>query len=156
MPGKINTLRDHIYDAVLAAMATYTIPDFSLEKKWVPYETLQEMIDVKPNGKFVIVGGEFDDERKTRGNTRELEIPIMMGFQRGGVSPSNDTLISQLIDLKEEIRNTVADVDPDGFGYLRSESMKDENGLPFSLRTLRGSTVFDAIWTSYFRSYIDE
>jgi hypothetical protein len=158
--GFLNTLRDHIYNQIVEDQGTDPSPygalaNFNIERKWVPYERMEAMTTAHPEGKLYLIGTEYDDSVISRGNAAEVEIGVMMGFQKSGISIHDNDILDNLVDLKEEIRTSVRKVDPDGYSYLRTESLKDDDtGLPFSLATLRSGQMFEAIWVSYFKAIL--
>jgi len=42
------------------------------------------------------------------------------------------------------------------YSWDRTESMKDENGIPISFTGLREAQIFEAYWVSFYKTFVVE
>lgn len=155
MASMLATLRDGLETAINAAKPTYVVTNFTLEAAWVPRETLEGLATDFPNGKVYIIGMAADDEpNQTRTNLCKKTLPVSIGIQKvineNPESVAGKTAIDLYVELEEQIRETCRKHDPDNFSWLRTESLKDEDGTPFSFMGLREANIFEAYFTAYF------
>jgi hypothetical protein len=140
-----------IRTAVLSAITTakgsnqYTYNDFEIDWAYVP---ITELKDFPAKGKVWVIGLASDDEDpKTRtGKGCRKEIPIQIAIQRQ-CDATDKTLQDQMITLEDQIRETIRTLD--NYQWLRTEALKDENGLPFQFMGMRQG-YFEAYFTAYF------
>jgi len=153
------TLAEAIETRINADMAGYVLTGLSVERAWVPRETLEGLATDHPNGKIYIVGMSSDDEQnQSRSNLCKKVFPVMVGIQKvvdgNPESTATKTEIDQLVELEEQVRESVRNADPDNFSWSRSEALKDEDGTPFSFMGMREANVFEAYFTAYFNAVV--
>lgn len=155
MSADLVTIRDELFNRIEGKRlaAGFIINDFSTEKTWSPRERLEDLQADHPGGKVYLIGLAADDtENRSRSNLTTREIPIMVGYQRANVDPTDTPLIDRLVELEEQLRDVCRnDVAEDLlFSWMRNESLKDENGTAMSFVGLREGHMFEAYFTAFY------
>ena len=152
MASKAVTIRNAVYTAINSAKGNeeYVINTFNLTKTYFPQQTLEELqstIYVR------VVAMALDEDRQTRGYTKEYELPVHLGVQRA-VDPSATTTLDSYVQLVEELADTCADdelVSGSSYVWIRTEALKDSNGLPYQFGVLREHHTFEAYFTAFYK-----
>ena len=151
------TIRDAVYDKIVASKATFVITRFDVEKTYFPSEDLENLSE-QPKVKVIAVGFGSNRERVYRdGKTIQLDLPVQVAIQQK-VDPKNNPPIDKLVELIEQIINICEDdelVSGQDYTWLRTEPLKDENDLIYSYEALTVNGVFQAVFTVHY-SYIKE
>jgi microsomal dipeptidase-like Zn-dependent dipeptidase len=151
------TIRDAVYDKIVASKATFVITRFDVEKTYFPSEDLENLSE-QPKVKVIAVGFGSNRERVYRdGKTIQLDLPVQVAIQQK-VDPKNNPPIDKLVELIEQIMNICEDdelVSGQDYTWLRTEPLKDENDLIYSYEALTVNGVFQAVFTVHY-SYIKE
>ena len=150
MTAKLVDIRDEVFTRILLkkTLSGFVFNDFDIEKTWFPYRRLEDFIKDHPSGIVYIIGLAADDtENLSRGNMARREVPVQIGYQRANVDPQDTALIDTLIELEEQLRDVCRiEVDPEFFSWMRTESLKDENGVPYSFLALREANTFESFF----------
>lgn len=152
-------IRQAVYTAIETARdaGLYTLgKEWSLDWAYMPYT---ELPDMDPKGQVWVLGLAADDEQKqSRANLTQKEIPVQVALQKLVGSPDDKEHIDRLILMEEQLRWTVrkaVDITEEEFSWIRTESLKDDEGTPFSFMGLREGNVFEAYFTAYFRHVME-
>lgn len=126
----------------------FVLSDFETERTWFPYQHLE---DFPCDGKVWVIGMGSDDETtQSRTNTAKRVFPVQVALQIK-VDPQDLEKIDQLVELHDQLREVCRlEVDLDSYSWMMNESLKDDNGTPFSFMGLREGSFFEAFFTSQF------
>lgn len=115
---------------------------------WHPVHDLE---DIPENGQIWVVGMAADDQTtKSRTNTALREIPVQIAFQKL-VDPNDKAAQDILVEAEDQLREICRlEVDETRFSWTRNESLKDDNGTPFSYTGLRQTSVWEAYFTAFY------
>lgn len=133
-------------------LAGFVFNDFTLEKTWLPTQRLEKMKTDHPGGKVYVIGLAADDGlNKSRTNMSLREIPVQIGFQKQIDDIADFDALAQLVEFEEQLRDVCRkDVNHDALSWSRNESLKDENGVPFSFVGLREGGFFEVYFTAFY------
>lgn len=127
--------------------------NFESARTWLPYTHLE---DFPSGGKVWVIGlGSDDENTQSRTNTCSRILPVQVSLQVQISDPQDASLIDPWVELHDQLREVCRlEVDPDqeSFSWMRNETLKDENDLPFSFMGLREGAFFEAFFTTYFRT----
>lgn len=145
-------IRDGIYDAILAAGSGYVITDFNLSKTYFPSLYLEDIGD-KPEVLVTAMGMGTERDRRLRNvAVKVLRLGVLVHvLQR--VDRTDTSTIDQLVEMVEQIMNTVEDdelVSGESYNWESTDPVKDENGLIYDYEALYESGVFQAVFTVNF------
>jgi len=135
-------------------------PGFILSKwesarTWLPYQALE---DFPEGGKVWVIGMASDDEKtESRGNTTKRIFPVQVAFQIQVTDPQDSDHLDKLVELHDQFREVCRlEVDPgqEDFSWMSTESLKDDEGTPFSFMGLRQGSYFEAYFTAYYLSLL--
>lgn len=154
--SKTAIIRDAIKTKVETnrGLGSYTFADFDTEATYYPTERLEDLdLTVRPQVKFVAMG--FDEKRNYRDPTKRLiEVSTQIAILQKVVQ-TDTSAINDLVSFVEEIIETCADdelVIGESFTWDRVEALKDQNGVPFSYDQLSQRGVFQAVFTSFYKT----
>lgn len=145
-------IRDAVYDKIVGQKHTFEIGTVEVEKTYFPQENLEDLSD-HPHIKVVgfFLGDDLTRElRKAR--AYPIDIPVTISIQQHVDKKDTDyidrlhRLIRQLLQLLED-DELVSGYD---FNWMRTEPLKDENGLIYSYEQLATQGVFQAIFTAHY------
>lgn len=152
--GKQLSLITLVYDAIDLAKTNgdYVYNDFDLDWTFLPITELEGL----PQGKLWIVGKAFDDKPNlTRCQTVTQRIlPIDLAFQRSLNSNQDKETIAEMINLLEQLYDTVRNVYSSEFQWLETIALKTPEGTPYSYQGLRQLATFEAIFTPHYLTTI--
>jgi len=131
---------------------------FDVEQVWAPVEELENLKRDHPYGKLYIVTGPADEgpnrTRDVRSGLALREVPISLGFQRANVPPSDIATIDMLVDIVDQLYEVLRRFVPnEEYGWIRTEALKDDNGVPFDYVSLTSNNFFEAYFVTYY-SYV--
>jgi len=147
-------IRDEAYARFLLKQTNgdFIVNDFELGVTWFPHDTLERLSSEAPHGKLLLMAGSLGDvNNKSRTNLTLREYAVKVGYQR--VIPDIDDVadLDKVMQLVEEIDEVFRkDVDLEGFSWVRTEFLKDENELPYGFVRMRNSLVFETYFTAYY------
>lgn len=151
------TIRDAVYDKIVASKSTFVITRFDVEKTYFPSEDLENLAE-QPKVKVIAVGFGNNRERVYRdGKAVQLDVPVQVAIQQK-VDQKSNPIIDRLVELVEQIMNVCEDdelVIGKDYTWMRTEPLKDENDLIYSYESLSSNGVFQAVFTVHY-SYIKE
>ena len=137
---------------ILADESSYIIPDIDIEQAALPRERLEDLA-AKPKVK-VLIPSPGETERLIRNKSSQTDYPIQIAIQQK-ISPDDVATFKTLMELKGQIQNSCEnDFVTSGFSFswLRTEPLRDKNGLAYSYEDLYNKGVFSSIFTLFFRS----
>lgn len=145
-------IRNHLKSIVDAAKPSYVITDFDTESTYFPQEKIEDL-SAKPKAKFIAIGFASSRDRLVRNSAKiEVEVPVQIAVQQ---SLSSVASMDLLVELVEQIMATCetdyAVSTGHSFSWLRTEPMKDENGLTYSYEQLKTAGVFQSIFTPIYK-----
>lgn len=150
-------IRDEIHTriALKRTLEEFTFNDFTLVKTWYPFQKLELMGD-HPGGKVYIIGLAGDDApNQSRSNVALREVPVQIGYQKPISNLQDTDSIDDLILFVEQLRDVCRkDVDLDGYSWSRNESLKDENGIPYSFVGMREASLFESYFTAFYQTVL--
>lgn len=158
MSSPLVDIRNEVYTRILTlkGLSSFSFNDFGLKKAWKPYTSIEEMNVSFPGGIVTVVGGLMGDRNIITRNGRTVlaEFSVKIGYQKyitddiGGADTSPiDDLVNFVEELDEVCRNRV---DLDNVAYLRTEFLKDENGIPFHFIRAAQLSTFEAFFDAYY------
>lgn len=149
------SLRDALKTLVDAAKSGYVIGSSVTESSFFPQENL-ESLGSAPQIKFVAIGWHSNRERILRNRTSEVDVPCQIAVQKLVTDITDTDAIDDLVELCEQVQATVeTDISSPRFSWLRTEPLRDENGLIYSYQRLAMESVFQSVFTPVYR-YISE
>lgn len=157
--GLASTIRDGVYDKITADLAAsnYTINDCNLEKTFFPQEDLEDL-GAKPYIKVVSMPPGAERNRQLRYQEMvTLELSVQVAIQQR-VDHKNVTYLDQLTSLVEDVMDAVEDdelVASANYVWVRTEPLRDENGLVYSYEELSVEGIFNSIFNIYY-TYLKE
>jgi len=149
MPAIQTTLRTSLKTIVDAAAPTLPITDFTTEETYYPKTDLETLAE-KPVVKFVAMGFNTNRDRLLRDMSLTVEVPCQIAIQQR-INPSNLSAIDLLVEFAEAIQNAVETDTINGYSWLRTEMLKDENGMVYSYAQLTERNVFMVIFTPIYK-----
>lgn len=134
----------------------FTFNNFDVEQVWIPEEEVEDLVKDHPYGKLYIIASPWDEgPNLSRHSSLALrEIPISLGFQKGKVLTSDTAGIDLLVDLIDGLYEVCRELEHDDYTWLRTESLKDANGVPFNYNTMANHNVFSAYFTCYYNHIV--
>ena len=134
----------------------YTHNDFMVEQVWVPEEELENLAKSYPGVKLYVITSPWEEgPNQTRCSGLALrEVPISFGFQKAQVLTSDVAGIDLLVDLIDELYDVCRHFDHRDYSWIRTEALKDENGVPFNYTNLINHNVFEAYFTVYYNHVV--
>lgn len=160
MSNEIVLLRNALYDAIEARKLLSPPDNFSLtnsfatEKVWLPYKEAEDLRANYPYGVLYLIGLDMDETVIDRANEAVVEGAIQLGYQKALTDTYSVPEVDALVGLVKEIRDTCRTFDNETYAWLRTESMKDENGIPFSFIGAREGNFFEAFFTCFYQFVI--
>lgn len=155
MASLLQQARDELYQRIVAKRDAggYVISGFSVEKTYLPYQRLEDFSSQHPQGKVYVIGLATEQpQRLGRTPSAQVDVPVMVGYQRLA-EPQDTAGLDTLAEFVEQLQDTARlDFDLEGFAWLRTESLKDENNTPFAFVGLREAGLFEAYFTAYYRT----
>ena len=145
----IIAVRKYVYDAIVRQQNALVIPDLDIVETYYPKTKVQEM--VKP--KISLVSMQWSEDKLTRSNARELELPVQVAIQQH-VNPTDTPTIDLLICLVEQVNKICAEVCIPDMTWLRTEPLSDPNNTPFSFLELHEQHLFQATFTVYYKAAV--
>jgi len=144
---KVQTgLRDALYAAIVAARPNYVQKNIHVDRTYFPLLNLEEM-DSVPYVKLVCTGYKSERERLLRDGSLEVIVTCQVIIQQR-IGSDNRVDIDRLIEFSEEIAETLEDdFIPDGLKYswMKTEPMRDAEGVPYSYQSLQVQGVFSIV-----------
>jgi hypothetical protein len=144
-------LRDILTAAIIAAKDAETLPqnNFEVKKSYLPSEIVTEL---PANGLVTVIALGWDEELKSRNQTNNQEPRVQVAFQKGLQNADVDT-IDPLVILVDALRYLCKSTFKTHafYTWMRTDTLKDENGTPFHFVGLRESLVFEAMFTLTFQ-----
>jgi hypothetical protein len=152
MPKPDRQLRQLVHDAIAdrKRQGGYVVNDFELALTRRPATALGK---APPAGKVWVVGLAASDQVVTRSLAFTREIPVQVAVQLvlPDAPEDSEPLLDRYEDLEEELRDTARTLAHEHFSWLRTEPLRDENGVPFSFVGLREYNTFEAFFTAYYK-----
>lgn len=152
-------IRDEVYTRILLkrTLEQFSINTFTLVKAWKPWQLLEDFSTDHPGGKVYIIGMAGDDAPNlSRGNLTVHEPGVMVGYQRPIADPNSVNELDPYVSFMEELRDCCRkDVTLAGYSWVRNESLKDAEGVPYSFVMLREALIFEAYFTAYYRTPVE-
>lgn len=151
MPGKIVTLRDAVYDAIVAAKTGYTVNNCDVIKSYCDVRELKELVTPQ----IAVKGLAFGEMRIDRSADYQIpEIPIQVGIIKKVTDFTVVDEIDDLVDTFEEVmatcRNDFNATSPK-FQWVKSTVIKkDTDELPFDFTMLVNQGVFLTVFTAFY------
>lgn len=157
-------LRDEVYLRLalrqIAGEFTAT-NNFTVEKTWRPWTTLEQLKAGTKPGKVYVIGmapGDLDAQSRARMGPRDFCIQV--GFQKSyediNDAAEGDVYVKLVGELEDVCRCLVYPPDEQNdVAFLRIEFMRDPDGLPMSFTMMRTSFVFEAYFNVYFRVVVE-
>lgn len=142
-------LADGIVAAVTAALPSYVVPTATAERAWAPH-TSRVIIEAAPPNLWVLPMNNDTFPSQTRTSLSRTEIPIQTGLQSTFESHQVLAEIDLLVELEEQMSDTIRKLDLDGYSWIRSEALRDENGLPFDFTKIRDENTYECYKVHYF------
>lgn len=136
---------------------TFTYNTFDVEQVWIPSETLEDLHTDHPNGKLYILVAPWDEgPNQSRASSLGLrEIPVSFGLQRPRVLATDTAAIDLMVDLVDELYAVLRTFDHENYNWLRTEALKDDNGVPFNYALNVTANIFEAYFTAYYNHVIN-
>lgn len=131
----------------------FSLNTFNVEETYLPYEDLLGLKTRHPGGKLYLITMAVDegDNRTRHPNALALrEIPIGVGFQIADIKPTDTDKIDETMELVNEFYEFFRHFQLEGFAWLRTVSLKDENGVPYQYTALRQNNLLEAYFTVYY------
>lgn len=163
--SKLLVARDTVFNVLQALQqsSSFVYNSFTLKKDYIPFQKIEAT--ATQAGFLYVIGGAVDDsDRKTRpgvpgGTFITRQVAVQVAFQRSNVLPDDIPTLDAMVLLREQLLDAVKDGDYScpqnpAFAMLwqRSETLRDENGVPFHYYMLREANVFETYFTAYFIS----
>lgn len=144
------TLRTALHDAIAAQASSpgYSVTTFTLREACVPSANLTDLATPI----VTVIALDFDEVLLGRSLLAEGEIPVQFALQ-AQVDPSDLVACDALLDFQDELRGTAKTLA--GYRWLRTEPLKDQNGVPYSYTNLREQNTFEAFATAWFKALIE-
>ena len=153
----ITDARDEVYTRInlKKSLAGFSNNSFTLQKAWNPgaYNVSPESLAADhPSGLLYVIGMTSDDApNRSRTNLTQKELPVHIGLQHAVADLTDVSELDAYVQLVEELYAVCRkEVDQSTFQWLRTESLKDENELPFFFTAMREAAVFEAYFTAYY------
>lgn len=149
----INTIRRGVFEAIKAkknSASPFTFNNFEI----VQTLDIKEMLETIFERPTVIVQGlNYDAERIVRTPQQiKTEIPVQVAF-RYGLIERNETLEDSLLEMVDELQVVAIKVNIPHYTWQRNESLKDDNGMPFTFKGLRENSIFESFFTAYYQAH---
>ena len=141
MPAPEITLRTAIATAITGASYSLAV---SVEGTYVPREERTDLATPQIH----LVAMALDEEIASRSGAYTGELLCQVGMQQR-VSAADTAAIDALVDLLEEVRSTLRNLP--GYRWLRTQALKDRNGVPYDYVRLRNEHVFQAVLIPTYR-----
>lgn len=142
-------LADAIKARVVADTSGYIQTDLVVERAWVPYR-LRADIEGDPAQLWVIPMNHDAFPSQSRRSLTRVEVPIQTGLQKTITDHQVTTEIDELVELDEQILNSIRLLNPSLYSWVRTESLKDENALPMDFTKIRDENTFESYHIHYF------
>jgi len=150
-------IRDEIYLRINVKKAAlgYTNNSFNISKSWSPQETLEGLKLTYTSGKIYVIGMSSDDDNSiSRGNFNRKEVIVQVAFQTyledDQDVPTIDSHCAFIGQLKTTCREEIA---IPYYRFLRTEQLRDENGIPLSFVGLRKG-IFEAYFLAIYATTV--
>jgi len=130
----------------------FTYNDFDVEQVWAPEEDLEDLVTDHPDGKLYVIANPWDEGPNLARcpGLANREVPISFGLQKGRMLTHDVTGIDLLVDLVDELYYMVRHYESADYSWVRTESLKDDNGVPFNYTSLTSHNIFEAYFTVYY------
>jgi hypothetical protein len=147
-------LRSSLAITILAKAAAdyFVVNDFEVEEHYMSFQTLVSLNKDYPNGRLFLSALPISDETiRSRDPTYITlkEIAILVSFQKGKVKADELAAMDQLVTLTGQIRD-VCKAAPSPYAFTRFDSMKDDNGVPYSYQQMTRAGVFGSHFVAYY------
>lgn len=152
--SNVADIRDEVYLRILArkTLGEFSINDFTLEKTWRPWETLEKLAKSHKSGKVYVIGGSpIGMVNQSRTNMVLAEYVVHIGYQRYILDINAVAEIDGYVDFVQQLEDVCRKmVDPEQFSFTRLEYMRDPEGLPLSFLQMRDASTFEAYFSCYY------
>ena len=123
--------------------------NFTLVQTWRDYKSLEEL-EADPNGRLYLIAYPFDSMNRSRTNMVLQEVPVLIGYKKAAVKPDDTAMIDRLVSFLGQVEYVCRKFDPDHYSYLRTEALKDEDGLPYCYTHLTNAGLFESYFVVYY------
>lgn len=145
-------IRDGVYNKFVSQQSTFEIGPVQIEKTYFPQEDLEDLSE-HPHIKVVgfFLGDDLTRELRLA-RAYPIDIPVSISIQQH-VDKKDTAYIDKLHRLIRQLLQLLEDdelVEGYNFSWMRTEPLKDENGLIYSYEQLASQGVFQAIFTAHY------
>lgn len=155
MVAKATTIRNAVHSKIEEDRDTYVITTFDLHETFYPRESIEDLKE-RPAIKVVSMANSSSRDRNLRNPEKLLlQLPVQINVQQK-VNPTDTKQIDTLLELMEQIQNSLEDDDlvtDEDYSWMSTDPLRDENGLVFSYEQLTVQNVFNGIFTVTYQTF---
>ncbi len=125
---------------------------FTVNELYVPFEEIHKLNADAPGGELYLQQLPTDETLASRNNLAVVDTGILIGFRIGKVQSNKNETIDTLVNLVNQLKYVCRTFSHHAnYSWLRTESIKDENGTPMLYVASTQAGLFHTYFTAFYR-----
>lgn len=133
----------------------FLVNQFDIVEQYVPFDEIYKLNADHAGGKLYLQQLPVDEDLASRANLAAAEVGVIIGFRIGNVNSSETEALDDLVNFINQLKYVCRTFEHHAnYSWLRTETIKDQNGTPMAYVASTQAGVFQTYFTAFYRYHV--